>query len=114
MFRHETALASGKLTRGSPGGQPTYRKSLCLGVQQTKAMREERTAMKIVILGAGALGSLLGAQLAQGGADVILLARGPRAQWVQEHGLTVTGLVTCTVPVHVVVHPQEVQDAEVL
>jgi ABC-type uncharacterized transport system substrate-binding protein len=33
MWRHEAALASRKLTRGSPGGQPTYRKSLCLGLQ---------------------------------------------------------------------------------
>src|SRR5262249_49414057 len=33
MVRHEAALASGKLTRGSPGGQPTHRKSLCLGAK---------------------------------------------------------------------------------
>ena len=33
MLRHDAALASGKLTRGSPGGQSTYRKSLCLGFQ---------------------------------------------------------------------------------
>src|SRR5262245_3497533 len=77
-------------------------------------MGEARTARKVAILGAGALESLLGAQLAQGGAEVILLARGRRAQWVREHGLTVTGLVHCTAPVHVVVHPQEVQDADVL
>jgi 2-dehydropantoate 2-reductase len=70
--------------------------------------------MKIVILGAGALGSLLGAQLAQGGAEVILLARGPRAQWVREHGLTVTGLVNCRASVHVVIDPQAVQAADVL
>ena len=28
MLRHDAALALGKLTRGSPGGQPTHRKSL--------------------------------------------------------------------------------------
>jgi hypothetical protein len=28
---HEAALAAGQLTRGRPGGQPTPRKSLCLG-----------------------------------------------------------------------------------
>jgi len=33
MLRHEAALASSKLTRGSPGGQLTNRKSLCLGLQ---------------------------------------------------------------------------------
>ena len=31
-FRSEAALAFRKLTRGSPGGQPTHRKSLCLGI----------------------------------------------------------------------------------
>src|SRR5215510_7793654 len=31
MLRHEAALASCKLTRGGTGGQPTHRKSLCLG-----------------------------------------------------------------------------------
>jgi hypothetical protein len=30
-FRPEAALTSGKLTRGGTGGQPTHRKSLCLG-----------------------------------------------------------------------------------
>jgi hypothetical protein len=30
-FRPEAALAAGKLTRGGTGGQPTHRKSLCLG-----------------------------------------------------------------------------------
>jgi hypothetical protein len=31
MLRHDAALASCKLTRGATGGQPTHRKSLCLG-----------------------------------------------------------------------------------
>jgi hypothetical protein len=31
MLRHDAALVLGKLTRVSPGGQPTYRKSLYLG-----------------------------------------------------------------------------------
>jgi hypothetical protein len=35
MLRHDAALASGKLTRGSPGGQSTYWKSLCLGFKDT-------------------------------------------------------------------------------
>src|SRR5262249_41719765 len=30
LLWHDAALASRKLTRGSPGGQPTHRKSLCL------------------------------------------------------------------------------------
>src|SRR5215471_2214269 len=70
--------------------------------------------MKIVILGAGALGTVLGAHLARAGEDVTLIARGQRAAFLQEHGATLTGLVDFTVPVTVVTDPQQVQDADVL
>src|SRR6266700_5195681 len=70
--------------------------------------------MKIVILGAGALGTVLGAHLAQAGEDVTLLARGNRAAFLQEHGATITGLVDFTVPVRVVTDPSQVHAAEVL
>src|SRR5919197_2864644 len=70
--------------------------------------------MKIVILGAGALGSLFGAHLARAGADVSLIAREARAKVIQERGITVTGLVEFTVPVNVPPRPQEVQRAHAL
>ena len=70
--------------------------------------------MKIVILGAGALGTVLGAHLARAGEDVTLIARGKRAAYVQEHGATITGLADFTVPVPVVTDPHQVQDADVL
>src|SRR5215475_3691396 len=70
--------------------------------------------MKIVILGAGALGTVLGAHLARAGEDVTLIARGQRAAYLQEHGATITGLVDFTVPVHVITDPQQVQNADVL
>src|ERR1043166_8349181 len=70
--------------------------------------------MKIVILGAGALGTVLGAHLARAGEDVTLLARGQRAASLQEHGATITGLVDFTVPVRVVTNPQQVHEADVL
>src|SRR5215831_4271653 len=70
--------------------------------------------MKIVILGAGALGTVLGAHLARAGEDVTLIARGQRAAYLQEHGATITGLVDFTVPVRVVTDPQQVQEADVL
>jgi 2-dehydropantoate 2-reductase len=70
--------------------------------------------MKIVILGAGALGTVLGAHLARAGEDVTLIARGNRAAYLQEHGATITGLVDFTVPVRVVTNPQQVQNADVL
>src|SRR5881628_3879497 len=75
---------------------------------------EEYVAMKIVILGAGALGTVLGAHLARAGEDVTLIARGTRAAYLQEHGATLTGLVDFTVPVPVITDPSQVHDADVL
>lgn len=45
--------------------------------------------MKICIFGAGAIGGYMGAKLAQAGADVSLVARGPHLRAMQERGLTV-------------------------
>jgi len=70
--------------------------------------------MKIVILGAGALGSLFGAHLARAGEDVTLIARAARAESIQEHGVTITGLANVTVPVPVTARPQELRQADVL
>jgi 2-dehydropantoate 2-reductase len=70
--------------------------------------------MKIIILGAGALGTVLGAHLARAGEDVTLIARGQRAAYLQEHGATITGLVDFTIPVRVVTDPSQIRDADVL
>ena len=70
--------------------------------------------MKIVILGAEALGTILGAHLTRAGEDVALLARGQRAAYLQEHGATITGLVDFTVPVRVITDPSQVHNADVL
>jgi 2-dehydropantoate 2-reductase len=57
--------------------------------------------MRVVILGAGALGSVLAAHLARAGQDVTLIARGPRARLLAENGVQVKGLAdfTATVPI---------------
>ncbi|MGE0364037.1 MAG: ketopantoate reductase family protein [Vicinamibacterales bacterium] len=47
--------------------------------------------MKFVIAGAGAIGGYIGARLARAGADVVLFARGPHLQAMQEHGVRVIG-----------------------
>jgi 2-dehydropantoate 2-reductase len=70
--------------------------------------------MNIVILRAGALGTVLGAHLAKAGKDVTLIARGSRAAYLQEHGATITGLADFTVPVTVVTDRHQVQEADVL
>src|SRR5919108_1707406 len=70
--------------------------------------------MKIVILGAGALGSIIGGHLARAGEEVTIIARGQRAAHIQQHGIALTGLANFTVPVAVTTQPQTVREADVL
>lgn len=51
------------------------------------------------ILGAGAMGSIVGAHLARAGQRVAMLARGARATHLEQHGLTIKGLSEFTTPV---------------
>lgn len=57
--------------------------------------------MKICVFGAGAIGGYMGVKLAQAGADVSLVARGPHLAAMQDKGLTLIeeGGDTQTVPV---------------
>jgi 2-dehydropantoate 2-reductase len=58
--------------------------------------------MRFVIVGAGAIGGVVGARLAQHGHDVILVARGEHGAAIAEHGLllrTPVDAVTVRVPV---------------
>ncbi len=43
--------------------------------------------MKVCIFGAGAIGGFVGVQLARGGADVSLVARGPHLAAMREDGV---------------------------
>ena len=45
--------------------------------------------MRFAILGSGAIGSYMGAALARGGADVVLIARGAQLDALREHGVRV-------------------------
>ena len=44
--------------------------------------------MKIAVIGAGAIGGLVGAKLALAGADVSFIVRGPNLAAIREHGIT--------------------------
>jgi 2-dehydropantoate 2-reductase len=57
------------------------------------------------ILGAGAMGSIVGAHLARAGHSVAMLARGARAAHLEQHGLTIRGLAQFTVAVHTLRDP---------
>ncbi len=70
--------------------------------------------MKIVVLGAGALGSVLAAHLARAGEDVALVARGARAELLRERGVRLAGLVDLTIQVPVVEQPRQLREADLL
>ncbi len=57
--------------------------------------------MRFVIVGAGALGSIIAAHLARAGTPVTLVARGRRAEQIEAQGVRITGLADFTVPVPV-------------
>lgn len=48
--------------------------------------------MTVAVVGAGAIGGLLGAHLSRSGQDVVLIARGPHLAAMQAHGVTVRGV----------------------
>jgi len=66
------------------------------------------------ILGAGAMGSIIGAHLARAGHTVMVLARGQRARDISVKGLQIRGLVQFVQPVTVLTDPGEVRSVEVL
>src|SRR5215470_13911366 len=70
--------------------------------------------MKVVVVGAGALGSIVGAHLARAGEDVVFVARGERAAILRQRGIVLGGLADFSVPVAVATDPREVETADVL
>lgn len=70
--------------------------------------------MKITVLGAGAMGSIVGALLQASGEDVTLVARGARAQLLRDEGVRVTGLADVTAQVRVVDDPASLVETDAL
>src|SRR2546430_673929 len=66
------------------------------------------------ILGAGAMGSIIGGHLARAGHSVAMLARGERAQQLERHGLIIKGLVAFTTPVTTLREPAALESAGAL
>jgi 2-dehydropantoate 2-reductase len=66
------------------------------------------------ILGAGAMGSIVGAHLARAGHSVVMLVRGQRADYLERHGLTIQGLADFTTPVHTLREPARLKSAGTL
>lgn len=71
--------------------------------------------MRLVIVGAGAIGGFLGARLARSGADVTLIARGPHLAAMRANGLRVFGAgEDVTVPVRCTDDLRAIRDADVV
>lgn len=67
---------------------------------------------EFVILGAGAIGSILAAHLARAGHSVSVIARGERARLVKREGLRIKGLADFSVPVHVITESSQLRAAD--
>lgn len=70
--------------------------------------------MRFAILGAGALGSILGAHLARAGHEVAMLARGERARVLQRQGLVLNGLSDIKARTVVYDDPRKLRETDVL
>src|ERR1039458_6997312 len=70
--------------------------------------------VEFAILGAGAIGSILGAHLARAGHSVLMLARGRRAQQIAADGLRLTGLAEFAQPVPALSEPAQFTGAAAL
>jgi 2-dehydropantoate 2-reductase len=70
--------------------------------------------MRFAILGAGALGTILGAHLSRAGHDVSMIARGDRARAIRRHGLVVSGLSSIELRPAVIDDPKNVGDTDTL
>jgi 2-dehydropantoate 2-reductase len=66
------------------------------------------------VLGAGAMGSIVGGHLARAGHSVVMLARGERAQQLERQGLTIKGLAAFTTPVRTLREPAALRSAGAL
>jgi 2-dehydropantoate 2-reductase len=70
--------------------------------------------MKFTILGAGALGTILGAHLSRAGHEVVMIARGERARVLQRQGLVLNGLSDIKARPMVVDDPKKLIDTGTL
>ena len=70
--------------------------------------------MKFAILGAGALGTILGAHLSRGGHEVVMIARGERARTLQRQGLVLNGLSDIKARPQVLDDPRKLLDTGAL
>ncbi|MGB9330979.1 MAG: 2-dehydropantoate 2-reductase [Steroidobacteraceae bacterium] len=69
---------------------------------------------EFAVLGAGAMGSIVGAHLTRAGHSVAMLARAARATQLEEHGITIRGLAEFSTAVRTVREPALLHSADTL
>jgi 2-dehydropantoate 2-reductase len=69
---------------------------------------------EFAVLGAGAMGSIVGAHLARAGHSVVMLARSQRAREIEQRGLRIKGLIELSQSVPVISDPSKFKGAAVL
>ena len=69
---------------------------------------------KIMVMGAGALGSLFGGLVANAGYDVTLVAREWHVSAIKKHGLRISGLTNVTVDVKAVTAPDAAETPDIV
>jgi 2-dehydropantoate 2-reductase len=70
--------------------------------------------VEFAVLGAGAMGSIIGAHLARSGHSVLMIARTRRAQQIASQGLRIKGLIEFSQPVPTLSPPAQLAGAGVL
>ena len=70
--------------------------------------------LRFAILGAGAIGSVIGAHLVRAGQSVVMIARGRRGEQLQREPMRITGLADFAVEVPTITDPVKFAGADVL
>jgi 2-dehydropantoate 2-reductase len=70
--------------------------------------------MKVIVMGAGALGSISAALLHEAGHEVALVARGARAEHLKANGVKIEGLANVTAACPIVTDTSTLTDADLL
>jgi 2-dehydropantoate 2-reductase len=70
--------------------------------------------MNFVVVGAGALGTIYAAYLSRAGHEVSLIARGERAEALNQHGIVIAGQNNFSVRCNIVTEPQTLTQTDVV
>src|SRR5688572_21250154 len=116
-MRHRFGPGFGKARRNARrDGSPLRRRIPEKGavIRYTRELLHAMQRFEFAILGAGAMGSILGAHLARAGHTVAMLARGRRAEQVRSEGLRVSGVARFSAPIQVIDDRARLHETEVL